>query len=387
MILGIDASNVRLGGGLLHLVEILRISDPSANGFSRVIVWGSESTLAQIEDRPWLAKNRHPWLDKSLPHRLFWQRFRLSKLAKSAGCDLLFVPGGSHSGGFHPMVTMSQNMLPFEWPELRRYGLSLTGLRLMALRWTQSHSFRKAEGLIFLTQYARHKIEPTLRRTSGKTAVIPLGVGDRFTHWPRAQEPISTYSENRPYRILYVSIVDEYKHQWQVARAVSQLRSKGLPLTLELVGPAYPPALARLRGVLSQIDPGGEFVRYTGAIDSGNMQSRYFAAELCLFASTCENMPNILLEGMASGLPIACSNRGPMPEVLGDAGVYFDPEKPDEIAAALGSLIASPELRVRLSKRSYERAQSFKWERCADETFEFLADVAVCSSHISSTQE
>ncbi len=70
-------------------------------------------------------------------------------------------------------------------------------------------------------------------------------------------------------------------------------------------------------------------------------------------------MPNILLENMAAGLPIACSNRGPMPEVLGDAGVYFDPESVDDIAHAVAKLIHSPFLREELAHRAYSRSQRF----------------------------
>ena len=66
-----------------------------------------------------------------------------------------------------------------------------------------------------------------------------------------------------------------------------------------------------------------------------------------------------------------------MPEVLGDAGVYFAPDDPDDIARALPELIDSPELRARLAKASFERVQGFSWRRCASETFEFLAGVAI----------
>ena len=149
MRLGIDAYNLRAGGGVTHLVALLRAADPLAQGFSQVIVWGGLLTLGQIEDRPWLVKCHQPLLDKSLPHRIFWQRFRLSKLARTADCDVLFVPGGSYAGDFHPVVSMSRNMLPFEWRELRRYGWSLTSLKLMLLRWTQSRTFRKRMGLFF----------------------------------------------------------------------------------------------------------------------------------------------------------------------------------------------------------------------------------------------
>lgn len=91
-------------------------------------------------------------------------------------------------------------------------------------------------------------------------------------------------------------------------------------------------------------------------------------------------MSNILLEAMAAGLPIACSNRGSMPEVLGDAGVYFDPEKPEDIVRALQELIDSPTLRTQKAKAAFERVKAYSWQRCASETFNFLAHVTVKES-------
>lgn len=274
------------------------------------------------------------------------------------------------------MVTMSRNMLPFEWQELRRYGWSLMTIKLMFLRRTQSYTFRRADGLIFLTQYARDNVMRIIKTSAAATAIIPHGIDDRFSSPPRRQLSIIEYSGLRPFRILYVSIIEVYKHQWHVAEAVARLRESGLPIMLDLVGPAYAPALKRLRRTLDKIDPGGEYVRYSGAVPHAELHARYMQADLCLFASSCENMPNILLEGMASGLPLACSNRGPMPEVLGDAGVYFDPESPDDIARALRKLIEAPDLRARLAKESFAKVQAYSWRRCADETFGFLARVA-----------
>lgn len=382
MCLGVDASNIRSGGGVTHMVELLRAADPLEYGFSKIIVWSSPATLNRTEDRPWLMKSSQPLLEKSFLYRSFWQRFRLSKLARMADCDILFVPGGSYTGDFRPMVTMSQNMLPFEWRELRRYGWSLVTLRLIFLYWIQSKTFCQADGLIFLTKYAHDSVMRHLKANIDKTRIIPHGINSSFANPPRAQLSISSYSFNRPFRILYVSIVDVYKHQWHVAEAVSQLRKSGFPVVLELVGPAYPPALKKLRQTTDKIDPTGEFVYYSGAITYIELPERYTKADLCLFASSCENMPNILLEGMLSGVPIACSNFGPMPEVLGDAGVYFDPESPNDIALALRRLINSPELRDKLSKASFERARVYSWQRCAQETFSFLSEVAFAHRNV-----
>lgn len=373
MILGIDASNLRTGGGITHLVELLRAADPHVQGFERVIVWGCAATLAKIEAQHWLCKVHDPLLDRGLPFRVFWQRYMLKKLAEHSGCDILFAPGGSDASGFKPMVTMSRNLLPFEWRELRRYGLSWLGLKFALLRFTQCMTFQKANAVIFLTKYARDKVLQITGTLPGKITTIAHGIDPRFSCSPRLQRKLEDFTASDPCRILYVSIVDVYKHQWQVAEAVAQLRSAGFPVTLDLVGPAYVPALERLHETLQRVDPDARFIYYRGAIPHKDLHRFYAAADINVFASTCENMPNILLEGMASGLPIACSNRGPMPEVLGDFGVYFDPDYPEDIARSIRSLIESPDLRAKLAKSAFEHVQSYSWQRCASKTFEFLA--------------
>lgn len=376
MRLGIDASNVRSDGGVTHLAELLRVANLADHGFKDAVVWGGSDTLLRIEEQPGLVKSHSSMLDQKLPIRLLWQRKVLAKSAGLAGCNILLVPGGSHWGDFRPSVVMSQNLLPFEPTELHRYAGTPTGLRLMLLRWSQTRTFRNADGVIFLTKYAEDVVMRATGRTKGATTIIPHGVEPRFVRPPRPQADIGQYSFDRPYRILYVSIVDLYKHQWHAAEAVARLRQSGLPVALDLVGPANPGALARLRATMRRIDPGGASIRYSGSVPHSGIHTRYHEADCCLFASSCENMPNILLEGMASGLPVACSNRGPMPEILGEAGVYFNPEDPADIAAALGRLAADAPLRSRLAAASYRRSLGYSWKRCADETFEFLAQVA-----------
>ncbi len=380
MILGIDAFNLRAGGGVTHLVELLRAAKPHAHGFSKVLVWGGASTLANIDDRKWLQKIHEPVLDRGLPYRVLWQRFRTGKLARQAGCGVLFVPGGSDASGFKPLVTMSQNMLPFEWREMRRFGWSFYLLKFLLLRWTQSRSFRRAGGVIFLTQYARDAVLKVTGPLRGQAAVIPHGISPQFFLPPRPQFSLSGVEGKPPCRLIYVSIVDPYKHQWHVAEAVSQLRSAGLSVSLELVGP---PArgMNRLQTTLQRVDPKGEFIAYRGAVPYASLPSFYKAADIGIFASSCENLPNILMEAMAAGLPLACSRLGPMPEVLGDAGVYFDPERPDDIARALRQLIDDPDLRARVAQAAFVSAQQYSWERCADATFDFLA--GICRRHPS----
>ena len=161
-------------------------------------------------------------------------------------------------------------------------------------------------------------------------------------------------------------------------RSVAPLLSRGAPigryLVLDLVGPEAT-STAALARTIARVDPRGAFVVRHGAVAHADLHLRFAAADVNVFASSCENLPIILLEGMAAGLPTACSDRAPMPEVLGEGGEYFDPEDPASIAAALGRLVASPGLRAERARVAYERARPYSWRLCADETFAFLARV------------
>jgi glycosyltransferase involved in cell wall biosynthesis len=375
MILGIDASNIREGGGVTHLVELLRSIDPLMHGFSQVVVWSGLNTLNKIEDREWLQKIHDPLFESGLPYRLFWQKFKLKNLAQGASCSILFVPGGSDASNFQPLVTISQNMLPFEWTELQRFGLSPMTLKLILLRSSQGRTFTKADGVIFLTQYARNGVQKVTGNLVGKTTNIPHGINRNFFCAPRRQKDVTEFTIEHPCHLIYVSIIDAYKHQWQVVKAVGQLHAAGIPIILDLIGPPGM-AIDRLEEAIQQVDPERTFIKYHGAVKYDLLPALYQSADIGIFASSCENMPNILLESMAAGLPIACSRLGPMPEMLGDAGVYFHPEQPDEIAMAIRQLIDARELRTNLAELAFQTAKLYSWERCAKSTFNFLAQMA-----------
>jgi glycosyltransferase involved in cell wall biosynthesis len=98
-------------------------------------------------------------------------------------------------------------------------------------------------------------------------------------------------------------------------------------------------------------------------------------SDIFIFASSCENMPNTLLEGMGSGLPIACSNQGPMPEILQDGGLYFNPEVPFEIAATLKKIVEEKTSREERIKCAYYLSKQYSWERCAKKTWMFLNEI------------
>jgi N-acetyl sugar amidotransferase len=336
-----------------------------------VHVWSYKALLDSLPDAPWLIKHNPPELERSLFYQVWWQFWKLPEEMRRHGCDILLNLDAGTVGRARPSIVMSRDMLCYEPGERQRYGFSKARLRLILLRQLQTRSMRRAEGVIFLTDYAASVI----RQVTGPLTnmqVIPHGIGENFKR-SRVREAWPDDS-TRPIRCIYVSHTTMYKHQWVVVRAIARLRERGHNLSLHLVGAGFgwTPALARLERELAYSDPDGEFVEVLGPVGHREIPALLANADIFVFASSCENMPNTLVEGMAAGLPIACSNRGPMPEVLKDGGAYFDPENLQSIAEAIEKIILDREFRTSIASRAEEYSRSYSWQKCAGQTWRFL---------------
>ena len=371
LVIGIDASRNRSGGAIAHLVGILSEGNPLDFGISEVHLWSYKSLLNAIPDRPWLIKHNPPALEKSIFTQLRWQRFGFPVEVELIGCNIVLNTDAGTISAVQPAVTMSRDMLSYEPGVIELFGFSKARLRLILLRYMQNRSLRAADGVIFLTQYAAKIIQQSCGSLRS-IAYIPHGVGLAFKQaqqvnvWPKVGE--------RPIRCLYVSNAELYKYQWVVVQAISLLRKRGHNLTISLVGGGKGQAQKLLQDAIAVSDPSGEFVEQLAFLPQQELPNHLANADLFVFASSCENMPNTLVEAMAVGMPIACSNSGPMPEVLGDGGVYFDPKDADSIAEAIEQIIQSPALRLAIAQRAKVLSQQYNWKRCADETWAFVAE-------------
>jgi glycosyltransferase involved in cell wall biosynthesis len=372
----IDGSNLRSGGPITHITEVLRHATPSAHGIRRVTIWGGKVTLARMPKLPWLECVHVRQLDLPLPFRVAWQLFRRPRLTRH--CDVLFAPGVTPARGFEPFVSVSQNMQPFDGRERARYPFSFAAMRLWMLRYLQARAFRQSAAVIFLTEFARDWIGAIAGSgVVARSTVVAHGVSDTFRQPPRLARPLASHTNDDPFRIVYVSDFYIYKHQWTIAEAVCRLREEGLPVTLELIGaPVEAAAVRRLQKTLERHAVADEAVRVVSTIPHDALPDVYRGAGAFVFASTCENLPLTLVEAMASGLPIATAAERPMTDILGDRAVYFDPEDPASATDALRALAVDHALRERIAAANCEASLAYSWRRCADETFALLARVA-----------
>lgn len=376
----VDASRVRSGGGIAHLIGILDLETIDQFGIEEIHLWSYQKLLDAVPDKPWLIKHHPVETEQSLPRQLFWQATRLEKEIKAVGCQILFSADASTVCRFKPMVALSQNMLPYEDGIMPLYGLSKDRLRQAFILEVQKRAFRFADASIFLTHHASRRIQ----MFSGQLAesiVIPHGVGSIFKRTP--VRSIWPDNNERPIHCLYVSPILEYKHQWVVVKAIKRLRDLGHDIVVTLIGGGGSRAREKLSRQIAESDPEKKFVEVLEFLPHEEIPARIAATDIFIFASGCETFGISLLEAMAVGVPIACSNQSSLPETLQDGGEYFTPTDEVSIAKALVTLITRPEHRSHLAAQARKLSESYSWPTCAAQTWDYIVQTYQRVSHSS----
>lgn len=374
-VLSIDASNIRQGGGVTHLEEISKCFDSEYLEFDEVHVWAPSKTIDRAKKSPRVIFHTHPFIEAAGLKGYLFRKFVLDKEIRKVNSDLLWVPGGSYLGKFSPYVTMVRNFLPFDQPERDRFKFSKTWLRYLYLRHSQLRSFSRADGLIHISNETNRVINQLCDLTGVSQKVIHHGISEKFRKKPRDQRDFADKASYRdsPIRILYVSPINLYKHQDVLIEALAGLRDQDYSIELNLVGTLFPMAKKSFEQAIQKYDPSGEWVRYHGIVPYHKIETFHQEADIYVCLSSCETFGMVLLEGMASGLPVVCSDRSTLPEIAGDSCKMVDPENVEEVRSAIVDLVKSLELRTQLANAAYERSLDFSWEKCGVETFKFLS--------------
>ena len=368
----VNALSARQGGGQTYVMNLLE-SLPERSAAQIFIL--APDTLSLPLRKKNVTKIHVKWPVENPFTRAIWEWFYLPKLLKQLDADVLFCPGGI-IGGRVPegckTVTMFRNMIPFSLMQRKRYRLGYMRVRNWLLERTLSRSMAKADRVICISEFARRVIEQKLSGLPGKTIVIPHGINSIFreNHQPRpAWLPAGEY-------ILYVSILDVYKAQLEVVRAFSLLKARR-PTSEKLVltGPDRSHYARKVRDEIERLGLQNDVV-LTGPVSHNDLPALYRHALINVFASECENCPNIMLEALASGRPLLASSRPPMPEFGGDGAIYFDPSSPDELAVKLASVIDNPERLQEMSYRARERSLLYDWEQTARTTWDLIQKCA-----------
>jgi glycosyltransferase involved in cell wall biosynthesis len=200
-----------------------------------------------------------------------------------------------------------------------------------------------------------------------KLDVVGLGVGTTLRATPLGGRELRERLGCGPDRelVLTVSAKLPHKNLRRLLGALALIEPDRRPL---LVAPGYhTPHEDELRSRAAELGIERD-VRFLGWISAAELEGLYAAASCFVFPSLAEGFGLPVLEAMVRGVPVACSARGSLAEVAGDAALLFDPESEPAIAAAIRDLLADPALRDRLRDAGRAQAARFTWSATADGT-------------------
>jgi glycosyltransferase involved in cell wall biosynthesis len=215
-------------------------------------------------------------------------------------------------------------------------------------------SARTAHRVITISEAARDDLVRHFGLDAGKIDVTPLGV--------RIPEAVARAEETG--LVLCVAQKRPYKNLEALVRAVAALRDEGATLVL----PGAPTEHESELRVLADRLGIAERVRFPAWVTDDELEALYASATCFVLPSLIEGFGLPVLEAMARGVPVACSDRPALPEVVGDAALLFDPTDQTAVTDAVRRLLLDEGLRQSLAARGFERARLFTWRRAAEET-------------------
>jgi len=373
--IGISALYRMNGGSATHLRHLFQVwAEDGVDREHEIVLFAREESIEQLRSsitpniriRPVGGQGFGPL------RKLLWEQLRFGKILREEKIDVLFctanlIPFFTRT----PTVVALRNAGPFcESIQVRTVGfrlwayMKLTGILMRA-------SVARATRVIFISKYFQGVF---------KELGFPQAKGDVIYHGRDAHDLASRAAAVREGRyMLFVGNLYRYKNVVELidAYAVARDDFRRAGIKLLIVGnPLDPPYHERL---LETVRKHGveEEVILTGGISHGEILASMERCEAFIFQSTCENCPNTLIEALAEGLPIACSNVGVMPEIAGDAVEYFDPFDPRDIARALKAVVFDQARAATLRERAREQAKKFPtWQEVGRMTLAALQRAA-----------
>jgi glycosyltransferase involved in cell wall biosynthesis len=223
---------------------------------------------------------------------------------------------------------------------------------------------RRAERVLTLSEASAKEVARVTKIDRGKVDVIHIAARKAGEAAPEAEMRERLGLGDAPY-VLAPSARRGHKNLGRLLEAFALLDHEPVP---HLVLPGYATGAEDELAQLIERLHLGDRIHLLGWIDDADLDALYAYAACMAFPSLAEGFGLPVLEAMEHGTPVATSNISSMPEVGGDAAVYFDPYDVDDIAKTIDQVLGDAELRARLTAAGPPRAAEFSWERAADQT-------------------
>jgi glycosyltransferase involved in cell wall biosynthesis len=253
-----------------------------------------------------------------------------------------------------------------------RHPEAHSGLRDWGMRILVPAAVRRSERVIAISQSTRSDLIELLGTRPDRIDVVPNGLGSVRRATPMAEPRTRARFElGEREVVLSLSAKRPHKNLLALISALALIPPERRPL---LVLPGYP--TWHERELRERADSAGVLadVRFPDWVSGSELEGLWALARAFVFPSLYEGFGLPVLEAMARGVPVACSNTSSLPEIAGDAALMFDPRDEPAIAAAIERLLSlDADGRARVSARGIARARQFTWERTARATLDSYA--------------
>ncbi|MGB6940998.1 MAG: glycosyltransferase family 1 protein [Bryobacteraceae bacterium] len=274
-----------------------------------------------------------------------------------------------------PIVVSVHDVSFLEHPEY------FTSFRALQLRLTVRRTVQSASCVLTPSEFSKRRILDAYQLPDDKVVVLPNGVSSVFHPVAReaAQRSMSTALPQAPF-ILTVGDLQPRKNHLGLIRAFEDLirAHPQLPHHLLIVGKeTWHADTVRAAAKKSHV---ADRIHFTGFVEDEELRRLYGACDLLVYPSFYEGFGLPILEAMACGRAVACSNTSAMPEVADSAALLFDPCSQRELVFAMRDLLLNPELRQRMERLGVQRAAMFSWTSSAAKTLDLYYAVAGSAS-------
>ena len=270
-----------------------------------------------------------------------------------------------------PVVLTAYDLIPLIYP--RYFTLKERAIFRLAM----GLALRTAQAVIAISQATASDLQRHYRLPPARLAVIALAADPAFG--PQPMEAVAAIRQKYQLPGRYALYLGSNKPHKNLVRLIEAWKMvTGLRLEVSSPGPHRSAAALVIAGHWDERYPEareraaalglGGSVRFLGAVAEERLPALYAGAELFAFPSLYEGFGLPVLEALACGVPVVCSNSSSLPEVAGDAALLVDPLDVPAMAQALGRVLGDLSLRQDLRARSLARAALFSWERAARET-------------------
>ncbi|MCS7040644.1 MAG: glycosyltransferase family 4 protein [Caldilineales bacterium] len=247
----------------------------------------------------------------------------------------------------------------------RRFPSGYPRLRRWVIELMQRQAIRSADAYVAISQATASDFQTLYGIPAGRITITPLAADPVFR--PQSPEAVTVlrrqWALDKPY-VLYVGSHQAHKNLARLLEAWALLNPREVVLVIAGAGDRRHEALGRRVRALGL----SSRVRMLPDFPAAALPALYGGAECFVFPSLYEGFGLPVLEAMACGTPVACSHTSSLPEVAGEAALFFDPTDPAAIAAALDRLLRDPVLRDALRRCGLAQAATFSWTRTAQTT-------------------